>query len=105
MEGMQRMRGGEMSCATCHGPDASGGTVPMMMGSIKAPDIRWNHLVEEQHLDEHNEEHPAYTAESFKRAVTQGLDPSGEELHWMMPRWVMTDTQLDDLIDYLQTVE
>ncbi len=105
MQGMHRMRRDEMSCATCHGLDGSGGTVRMMMTSVEAPDIRWEHLVEEEHHEGEGEDHPAYTVASFKRAVSEGVDPSGEELHWMMPRWEMTDEQLNDLISYLQSIE
>lgn len=105
MPGVHRLPGGDMGCATCHGPDASGGTVQMMMTSMKAPDIRWEHLVEAEHHEEEGEEHLTYTVESFKRAVTEGVDPSGEDLHWMMPRWEMADAQLDDLIAYLQTLD
>lgn len=105
MSGMHRMPTGQLSCAACHGEDARGGTVRMMMSTVEAPAIRWEHLAEEGHADDHGEDHPAYTIETFKRAVTEGLDPSGEQLHWMMPRWNMTDGQLDDLIAYLQSLD
>ena len=105
MAGMHRMPASQVSCAMCHGEDARGSTVRMMMSTVDAPAIRWEHLAEEDHSDEHGEEHPAYTVETFKRAVTEGLDPSGEELHWSMPRWDMTDAQLDDLVLYLQSLE
>jgi cytochrome c oxidase subunit 2 len=105
MEGMQRMPPGRMSCASCHGADAHGGTVQMMMTGVEAPDIRWEHLTNEDHAEEHGEQHPTYTRETFERAVTEGLDPEGEELHWMMPRWDMTQAQLDDLIAFLQTLD
>ncbi|MDF1500871.1 MAG: cytochrome c [Anaerolineales bacterium] len=105
MEGMRRMPGGRSGCASCHGADARGARVSMMMSTVTAPDIRWEHLTEEEHDGEHGEDHPAYTAETFKRAVTEGLNPSGEELHWIMPRWEMSDSQIDDLISYLQSIE
>ncbi len=105
MDGMHRMRAGNMSCAACHGLDAGGGTVRMMMTTVEAPNIRWEQLVEEEHHEEHGEEHPAYTAQTFKRAVTEGINPSGDELHWAMPRWDMTEGQLEDLIGYLQALE
>ncbi|MGD8633494.1 MAG: cytochrome c [Anaerolineales bacterium] len=105
MIGMRDMPGGRMACVDCHGVDAAGGTVHMMMTVIEAPDIRWEHLTEEEHAAGHAQEHPAYTVETFKRAVSEGIDPSGDELHGVMPRWVMSDAQLDDLISYLQSLD
>jgi cytochrome c oxidase subunit 2 len=70
-----------------------------------SPGHRWEHLTNEDHAEEHGEQHPTYTRETFERAVTEGLDPEGEELHWMMPRWDMTQAQLDDLIAFLQTLD
>jgi cytochrome c oxidase subunit 2 len=105
MEGMHRMPPGRMSCASCHGVEAGGGIAEMMRTRAEAPDIRWEHLTEEDHAEEHNEKHPAYTRETFIRAVTEGLDPKGKALHWMMPRWDMTHDQLDDLITFLQSLD
>lgn len=102
--GMHNMPGGRLACADCHGVDASGGAMRMMMTVIEAPDIRWEHLTEAEH-DEGHGEHPAYTVETFKRAVTDGIDPSGAELHAVMPRWKMSDNQLDDLISFLQSLD
>lgn len=103
MMGRRGMQGG-MGCATCHGPNGEGGTVGMMMGTFTAPNIQWSELTEAGHGDEHDEHEP-YTDETFKRAVTQGVDPAGEPLEWPMPRWDMTDAQLEDLIAYLKTLE
>jgi cytochrome c oxidase subunit II len=103
-QGMHRMGAGRMACASCHGPDGRGGTVRMMMGQFEAPDIRYSTLTEEEHGDEHAE-HPPYTDETLKRAITQGLDPAGEPLDWVMPRWNMTEEQLDDLLDYLKSLD
>ena len=104
MQGMHRMQAGRMACADCHGSDGRGGTVRMMMSSFDAPDIRYSTLIEGEHEDAHGE-HPPYMDEDIKRAVTEGIDPAGEELDWIMPRWEMTDEQLNDLIAYMKTLE
>lgn len=57
--------------------------------------------------DEHDEttdhgDHPTYTAASLRRAITQGIDPSGKRLHETMPRWSMSEPDLTDLVMYLQ---
>jgi len=104
MQGMHRMGAGRLACASCHGEDGRGGTVQMMMDWAEAPDIRYSTLTGGEHGDEHAE-HPPYTDETIKRAITQGLDPAGDPLDWVMPRWNMSNEQLDDLLDYLKTLD
>ncbi|MFQ5596267.1 MAG: c-type cytochrome [Anaerolineae bacterium] len=112
MAGMGAMHPGMMTCATCHGTDGRGGRVNMrrpelaegMMGTFEAPDIRYSTLTGGEHDDAHAE-HPPYTDETIKRAITQGIDPAGEPLEWPMPRWRMSERDLDDLLDYLKTLE
>jgi cytochrome c oxidase subunit II len=50
-------------------------------------------------------DHPPYTEETLKRAIIQGIDPAGEPLEWPMPRWNMSDEDLNDLIDFLKMLE
>lgn len=101
--GMQGMMARGMACADCHGSDGRGGTVRMMMGTYTVPDIRYATLTGEEH--EEGEEHPAYTDETIKRAITEGIDPAGEALEWPMPRWEMSESDLNDLLDFLKTLE
>ena len=42
--GAMRMMGSVVACADCHGPDARGRTIQVMMGQADAPDIRWRGL-------------------------------------------------------------
>ncbi len=107
-----RFRGGPMwltmrgsGCVNCHGEDGRGG-VPVMMGTEIPSDIRYNVLTEEEH-DEHGEgeEHPPYTDETIKRAITDGLNPAGESLDYTMPRWQISEGDLDDLLEFLKTLE
>ncbi len=74
-----------------------------MMGTETPPDIRYHHLIEEEH--EEGEEHPPYTDETIKRAITQGLNPAGEPLDYTMPRFRMTEEQLNDLLEFLKTLD
>jgi cytochrome c oxidase subunit 2 len=90
------------SCATCHGADGRGGA-PVMMGTEIPGDIRYTHLTEEEH--EEGEEHPPYTDELIKRAIALGLNPAGEPLDPTMPRWRMSDRDLNDLIEFLKTLD
>ena len=94
------MHGG--GCASCHGPDGRGGA-PVMMGTEIPPDIRYHHLVEEEH--EAGEAHPPYTDETIKRAITEGVEPDGEPMDVAMPRWQMSKRDLDDLLEFLKTLD
>lgn len=102
-----------MTCADCHGTDGRGGSVQMMthaparsagVGSFQAPDIRYRTLTAAEHEAGH-EEHPLYNDELIKRAITQGLDPAGEPLNFPMPRWQMSESDIEDLLDYLKSLE
>jgi cytochrome c oxidase subunit 2 len=102
----------ELACADCHGRDGRGGEHVVAMTAIDAPDIRWSTLTESEHGEQSTQgqgeegemDHPPYTAETFKRAVTQGLDPGGNPLEPAMPRWNMSDQDLNDLIVFLKTL-
>ena len=95
------MHGG--GCVSCHGEDGRGG-VPVMMGTEIPPDIRYEHLIGEEH-EEEGEEHPPYTDETIKRAITQGLNPAGEPLDYTMPHFRMSEADLNDLLEYLKALE
>jgi len=62
-----------------------------MMGSFTVHDIRREHLNEE-----------GYNEAKLKRAITKGISAEGEELDFPMPKWSMSDGDLDDLIAYLK---
>jgi mono/diheme cytochrome c family protein len=94
-----------ITCVNCHGPTGEGGTVYMMMQSFDVPNITWSHLTEEEHEEEGHEEHPPYTEETVKQAITQGLDPAGEPLDEFMPKWRMSSQDLDDLVAFVKTLQ
>lgn len=91
------------SCVSCHGVDGKGG-VPIMMGTVVPPDITYEALTAEVHHEDEHEVHPVYTDETIKTAIKQGIDPSGERLDYTMPRWGMSEEDLNDLIEYLKTL-
>lgn len=102
------MMGGSLSCASCHGTDARGGKHTMHMETMDAPDIRWSALSGEHH-EEHTDtgeqqEHMAYNFEAFRNSVEKGKHPDGDELKEDMPRWKMSDEDLQDLMDYLKSL-
>lgn len=97
--GAMSMSRAMMSCVNCHGKDGKGGKVRMMMGSFEAPDIRYKVLT-----SGHHEGEPPYTDELIKRAITQGIDSSGKPLEFPMPKWSMSEEDLNDLLDYLKSL-
>jgi mono/diheme cytochrome c family protein len=106
--GMGRRQGSRMTCASCHGPDGRGGEVRMMMRVIEAPDIRYETLTSQEHDghgEEGEEEHAPYTEKTIRRAITEGVEPEGEPLDWPMPRWSMSDEDLDDLVNFLKALD
>ena len=86
-------------CATCHGAEGRG--VPE--GTIVPADVRWsalsNILVPP---DGRGRRRPRYDKASFARALEHGVDPGGERLSPVMPRYRMSDADLSDLIAYLK---
>lgn len=100
--GMHRqMHGG--GCASCHGADRNGQRLwPQFW--IKAPALTAEALfAADTHgndADGHGE-HGSYDADSLRLAITNGLDPAGEQLNTAMPRWSMSPSDLDDLIAFL----
>jgi len=73
-----------------------------MMGTAIPPDIRYEALINGEY--EQGKKETPYTDALIKRAITKGLDPNGESLDWTMPRWQMSDGDLNDLLAYLKTL-
>ena len=101
--GMHRqMHGG--SCSSCHGVDREGQRLwPRFW--IKAPALTNKALFDDDdHKDESDAhgDHASYDVESLRLAITNGLDPDGEQLNSAMPRWSMSQGDMDDLIAFLQ---
>jgi hypothetical protein len=97
--GVAGMMGSTVTCAYCHGDDARGRTIQIMMSQIQTPDIRWSTLI----APPAEPGDVAFDPDSFFRAVTQGIDPTGSVLNTFMPRWQLTRDESDAIIEYLKT--
>jgi hypothetical protein len=99
---------GRLTCASCHGEDGRGGEHFMHMNTMDAPDIRWETLSSIEHGghegSDENDELP-YDAEAFSQAVREGITPGGDRLSSEMPRWEMSNEDLQDLIAFLKTLD
>ncbi len=100
-------RGGEgvevpasvLPCAGCHGLDGRG--VPE--GGVSPSDITWGALTSPDGVaHESGRAHPPYTEESLKRAIAAGIDPAGDTLHAVMPRYRMSADDMSELVAYLK---
>lgn len=104
------MMGGILTCASCHGPNGTGGQHVMHMEVMDSPDVRWSALeseTDQEHVggeDGHEDEHAGYDLKAFELAVVQGRHPDGEPLKDGMPRWKISDEDLRDLADYLKSL-
>ena len=90
---------GGAACAACHGADRQGGRVGMSFWT-RAPALTPAALAGE-HDDDDGHDHAGYTPETLARAITRGVDAGGEPLDPAMPRWSMSEADLDDLVDEL----
>ncbi|MBL7049037.1 MAG: cytochrome c [Nitrospira sp.] len=94
-----------VSCAACHG-DTGKGEEDAPTGDVKPADIRYKNLMyKEHHHGGVADSHKRYTDELIKRAITGGLNPAGKPLDHNMPRFLMNDKDLEDLIKYLKTLK
>ena len=98
---MQMMGGG---CASCHGVDRRGGIRMMPYFWVKAPPLLAETLFgsHDEGGEEHGD-HDSYDEMSIRKAISTGIDPSGEFLNDLMPRWRMTDEDIRDLVDFLRS--
>lgn len=81
------------SCADCHRPNGSGGM--HLPGGAVSADLRHAALVTNQH--------PPYTVALLERAISTGVDNTGQPLNKVMPRWKMSKRDLHDVALYVYT--
>jgi ABC-type branched-subunit amino acid transport system substrate-binding protein len=93
--------GESFPCANCHGLDGRG----KPEGDVAPSNIRWLELTKSYGPEHEGRKHPPYTERSLKRAITLGLDPAGQVLNPVMPRFHLAWQDLDDLISYLKKLE
>ena len=93
--------GSSMACANCHALDGQG----KPEGGIAPSNITQEALTKPYgvtHSD--GRKHPPYTERGLELAITRGVDPAGNKLLNVMPRYVMVKEDLADLVAYLKRV-
>jgi cytochrome c oxidase subunit II len=92
---------GSAGCAACHGLDGRGRRTPM----FTSPNITYSNLTDAGGLlDPDGSRGPTYTDATLRRAVTQGVDPSGDKLDAAMPRWHLANQEWSALLAYLKSL-
>ncbi len=91
-----------LPCAGCHGEDGKG----RPEGGVEPPDITWSALSSAQgHAHSYGRVHPAFDEDALGRAITRGVDAGENQLGAAMPRYQMSDADMQDLIAYIRKIE
>jgi cytochrome c oxidase subunit II len=90
-QGPDWLRFAGSGCAVCHGDRGQGLSVQAGGVTGVAPAITWAALAAR-----------GYDETAVRTALTEGIDPHGREFHYYMPRWQLTDAELDALTAYLR---
>lgn len=99
--GTSRIPGRLMPCASCHGADGQG----RPEGGVTPSNITWDVLQRPlTSSDPLARRRPAYDTAALRKAIRDGIDPAGNELGLTMPRFRMSDSDLDSLILYLHVL-
>ena len=81
------------NCAACHRADGSGGM--HLPGGAVSADLRHHALVTVQKSP--------YTIALLERAISKGVDNTGQPLNVVMPRWRMSQSDLHAVAQYVFT--
>ena len=88
-------------CLNCHGEDGRGKSE----SGIIVPNIRWEALTKPYTLARAGgRTSPPYTERALVRAITMGLDPAGNRLNPVMPRYQLSLDDAADLVAYLKEI-
>jgi ABC-type branched-subunit amino acid transport system substrate-binding protein len=94
--------GSILPCVGCHGDDGKG----RPEGGVVPPDITWASLsATHGHNHSYGRTHPAFDESMLGYAISKGIDPGDNALGAAMPRYQMSDADLQDLIAYLKRIE
>lgn len=105
VQGDIEVSGQQLVCGACHRRSGMGSSegqdvVPMVIGDTLYNPLRLP--VSKPPLPP--ELRPAYTDTTLKRAIRDGIGASGNALGPLMPRYSLTDEELDLLLGYLRTL-
>jgi ABC-type branched-subunit amino acid transport system substrate-binding protein len=88
--------GAEFGCVACHAKSGMG----TVEGSRVAVPVAWPFLRAPRRLI--SRARPAYTDETLARAIREGIDPGGNRLDPLMPRYSLSEEDTAALVAYLK---
>lgn len=89
------------ACRNCHGPEG----LPTVEGGVTVPSIQADALASPiRFATGTGRLRVPYDENSIRRAITMGIDSSGNKLNTLMPRFSISDRDLDDLMVYLRSL-
>ena len=89
-----------LKCSNCHGDDGRG----KAEGGITPANIRWEELTKPSTSGSAGRRRDGYSEKLLVRAITLGIDASGNRLDPAMPRYRLTHEQASDLVAYLEVL-
>jgi ABC-type branched-subunit amino acid transport system substrate-binding protein len=91
-----------VTCAGCHGARGEGKTE----GGVTAGNLTWANLIKSYgHTHPTGRKHGPFDEAAFARALTDGVDPAGNQMLAAMPRFKMSPEDLADLLAYVKRIE
>src|SRR5579863_9019434 len=93
LAGQTEVKGDLVPCAGCHGLDGRG----RAEGGVTPSSVRWQDLVRPYEVTAPTgRKHGPYTERSLVSAIALGLDPAGNKLHAVMPRFELPRPDAND---------
>jgi mono/diheme cytochrome c family protein len=89
-----------LKCSNCHGSDGRG----KAEGGVAPANIRGEELSKPANSGPAGRRRNAYTSKLLVRAISLGIDASGNRLDPAMPRYRLTHEQAADLVAYLEVL-
>lgn len=90
--------GSAYPCIVCHGDEGKGGRE----GGIQTADIRPATLAAPRPASGATTLRAAYTEQALANAISRGVDASENTLHTLMPRYSLTNGDMQNLLAYLK---
>lgn len=105
VQGDIKVTGEQVICGTCHRRSGMGSSEgPQVMPAITG-NILFNPLRQPTSKPPLAPlQRPAYTDQTLNQAIVSGIDANGQYLDPLMPRYLLTDRELDILQSYLNTL-
>jgi ABC-type branched-subunit amino acid transport system substrate-binding protein len=86
-----------LPCVQCHGENGRG------IG-IVSPAIDWDTLTDPDGHQHPNRTHDPFDEASLVEAIARGVDPAGNDFEVTMPKYIMADEDMADLVAYLKVI-